>query len=209
MARPSDRRAWIAIATPSLANFVIAAVAGLLFAGLAMASIMRQAPVYRSTAVMLLDQPVQIALGNEGAVVKLNILRGKYTAILTTNAVMEPAAEKAGVPVGLMRASQRPTYTAEALTIYPAVESDDPQLAQLMAQASAEALSEYVTAEQAATGLGANQQLSLRIIQDAGPGRKVSPQLAKARQAAIVAGAAGLILAYVGLQLGSAKRRLG
>lgn len=173
-----------------------------------MASILRQTPMYRSSAIMLLDQPIQIAQGGEGTVVKLNLLRGKYTAILTTRAVMEPAAAKAGVPVGQITASQHPTFAAGALTIFPVVLSDDPALAQRMAQASAEALSEYVTAEQTATGLDPALHLTLRIIQDAGPGIEVSPDRGRARRVGVVAGAAGLLAAYVGLQLGTARRRL-
>jgi hypothetical protein len=206
---PSRRQQWETIATPSLANLLLACLAALLFAAVAFASVMRQDPIYRSSAVMLMDQPLQIARGNEGAVVKLNILRGKYTAILTTDAVMVPAAAKAGVSVGVVRGAQRPTFASEALTIFPVAESDDPDLAQRLAQASAEALSEYVTAEQAATGLEPPDRISLRIIQDARPGVQASPDRAKARQVAIVAGGGGLLLAYVVLQLVSAKRRHG
>jgi hypothetical protein len=62
--------------------------------------------------------------------------------------------------------------------------------------------------EQAATGLPAPERLSLRIVQPAGLGRKVSPAPQRARQVAVVAAAAGMLLAYVGLQLRSARRQV-
>lgn len=201
------RERWDAITTPSITNALIAAVIALILAGVAFTTVTRQTPVYQSTAIMLLDQPAQIAKGSEGTVVKLNLLRQKYAAILTTTAVMRPAATKAGVPLGLIRSSQSPTFPALSLTLYPVVRSGDPLLARRMAQATAEALSDYVAEEQDATGLDSSLQLSLRIIEDARPGIKVTPQRTKARQSAIVAGVAGLLLGYVGLQLGSAKYR--
>ena len=201
-------RPWDAIATPSLANFLLAVVVAVLFSGLASANVLRQTPIYQSTAVMLLDQPVQIAIGNEGTLVKLNLLRSKYTALLTTRDVMAPAAAKAGVTVEEITGSQAPTFTGGSLTIFPVVRSRDPVKAQRMAAATADALSEYVVKEQAATGLDPKLQITLRVIQPAGQAVKVSPQAKKARQVGIVAGVAGLVVAYVGLQLGSGRRRL-
>ena len=198
--------AWDAIMVLSIANLLVAFAIGLICAGLGYANVMRQPDRYQSTAIMLMDQPLELARGDSGVVVKLNLLRGKYAALVTTSEIMVPAAREAGIGVGEMRSAQRPLYPANSLTMLPIARSDSPQRAQKIAQATAETLSQYVQDEQAATGLDPAQRLSLRIVQNAGPGSKVSPVPRRARQVAAVAAAAGVLLAYVGLQLRSARR---
>jgi capsular polysaccharide biosynthesis protein len=178
----------------------------LFFAAVGYANVMRQPTRYQSHATMLIDQPLQITKGDSGVVVKLGLLRGKYAALISTGEIMQPAAKKAGLPLGEVRAAQRPLYPPNTLTINPFAESDNPLKAQKIAQATAEALSEYVQQEQAATGLPPVERISLRVVQNAGVGGKVSPVPRRAVQVAAVAGAAGVLIAYVGLQLRSARR---
>ena len=61
--------------------------------------------------------------------------------------------------------------------------------------------------EQAATGLNPAQRISVRVVQNAGLGAKVAPSSSRGRQVALVTAAAGVLLAYVALQLSSASRR--
>jgi hypothetical protein len=89
----------------------------------------------------------------------------------------------------------------------PIARASSPERAQKIAQATADTLTQYVQDEQAATGLPPAERLVLRIVQNAGVGIKVSPVTQRARQVAAVSAAAGLLLAYVGLQLRSARRR--
>lgn len=202
-------KAWDALIVLSLANLLVAFAVGILAAGIGYANILRAPATYQSSAVLLMDQPLQLTQGDAGVVVKLNQLRGKYVALVTTSEVMAPAARIAGLPIGQMRGAQRPVFPTQTLTILPLARAKDPAVAQKIAQATAQALSQYVTEEQAATGLDPVLRLSLRIVQDAGPGVKVSPLASRARQVGIVAGGAGVLVAYVGLQLASARRRLG
>ena len=199
--------AWDAILVLSIANLLVALAVGLVCAGVGYANVMRQPARYQSTAVMLLDQPLAIATGDSGVVVKLNLLRAKYAALVTTSEIMAPAARAADLPVGEMRAAQRPLYPANSLILLPHARAGNPQRARLIAQATAETLSRYVQDEQASTGLDPAARLSLRIVQNAGPGVKVSPVARRARQVAAVAAAGGVLLAYVGLQLRSARRQ--
>ena len=191
----------------SIANLLVALAIGLICAGLGYANVMRQPERFQSTAVMLIDQPAEIARGDQGVVVKLNLLRAKYAALVTTSEILEPAATQAGVSEGAMRAAQTPLYPANSLTLLPFARADSPERAQLIAQATADTLSKYVEDEQAATGLPPAQRISLRIVQDAPVGAKVSPVPRRARQVAAVTGAAGVLLGYVGLQLRSARRQ--
>jgi hypothetical protein len=199
--------AWDSIMVLSIANLLVALAIALFCAGLGYADVMRQPAEYQSSAIMLMDQPLALTKGDSGVVVKLNLLRAKYAALLLTSEIMAPAAREAGLSVGEMRAAQRPLYPQNSLTLLPIARTNNPQRAQKIAQATADTLSQYVQDEQAATGLAAPERLSLRIVQNAGPGNKVSPVPQRARQVAGVAAAAGMLLAYVGLQLRSARRQ--
>ena len=200
-------RAWQAIVVLSVANLLLAIAVGLIAGAVAYVNVMRAPAQFQSTAVMLIDQPLALSTGDAGVVVKLNQLRGKYVALVLTTEIMAPAAKKANLPIGVMRGAQRPLFPAQTLTVLPLARANNPQLSQKIAQATAEALEEYVADEQAATGLNPAQRLSLRIVQNAGPGGKVSPLASRGRQVALVSAAAGMLLAYVGLQLTSAARR--
>ncbi|HUR76474.1 MAG TPA: hypothetical protein VMZ22_00885 [Acidimicrobiales bacterium] len=191
----------------SIANLLVALAVGLVCAGFGYANVMRQPARYQSSAVMLMDQPLALIRGDSGVVVKLNLLRAKYVALITTSEIMVPAAREAGLSVGEMRAAQRPLYPANSLTLTPIARANNSGKAQKIAQATADTLSRYVQDEQAATGLGPAERLSLRIVQNAGLGAKVSPVPRRARQVAAVAAAAGVLIAYVGLQLRSAPRQ--
>jgi hypothetical protein len=199
--------AWDAIMVLSIANLLVALAVGLICAGLGYANVMRQPERYQSTAVMLMDQPRALTTGDSGVVVKLNLLRAKYAALIPTSEIMVPAAREAELSVGEMRAAQRPLFSPNSLTLAPVARSTTPEKARTIAQATAETLSKYVRDEQAATGLEPAARLTLRIVQDAGLGGKVSPSSRRARQVAAVSGAAGVLLAYVGLQLRSARRQ--
>lgn len=199
--------AWNALVVTSLANLLVAVAIGLVAGAVGYANVMRQAPQYQSTAVMLMDQPLALSAGDAGVVVKLNALRGKYVALVLTAEIMTPAAKRANLPVGQVRAAQRPVIPAQTLTLLPTARANNPELAQKIAQATAQTIEDYVADEQAATGLTPPQRISLRIVQNAGVGNKVTPSPARGRQVAVVTGAAGLLLAYVGLQLSGASRR--
>jgi capsular polysaccharide biosynthesis protein len=200
--------AWNAIMVLSIANLLVAVAIGLLCAGLGYANVMRQPAQYQSTAVLLMDQPFAITKGDSGVVVKLNLIRAKYGALVSTNVILEPAAQEAGLPIGELRAAQRPSYPLNTLTMLPIARTSNPQKAQKIAQATADVLSRYVDDEQAATGIAPAERLSLRIVQNAGVGHKVSPVPSRARQVAAVAAVGGMLLAYVGLQLRSARREM-
>jgi hypothetical protein len=191
----------------SVANLLVAIAVGLIAGGVAYVNVMRQPAQFQSTAVLLIDQPLALSTGDAGVVVKLNQLRGKYVALVLTAEIMAPAAKRANLPIGAVRAAQRPLFPAQTLTVLPLARASSAQLAQRIAQATAEALEDYVADEQAATGLLPAQRISLRIVQNAGLGGKVSPLASRARQVALVSAAAGMLLAYVGLQLTSAARR--
>ena len=194
------------LASFSLGLFVIALVVGLITAGWAYEFINRQTPQYESRAVMLIDQPVEIATGNEGAVVKLNLLRPKYVALLTTSDVIIPAARRAGVSPAFMARSERPVAPIQSLTVLPVIRTSNRLLAQRMAQALAEELEDYVVAEQEDAGLPPAAQIQLRVIEDAHAGVKVAPKQERARQVGAVFGVGGLLVSYALLQLIRSRR---
>lgn len=199
--------AWNALVVTSLANLLVAVAIGLVGGAIAYANVMRAAPQYQSSAVMLMDQPLALSSGDAGVVVKLNQLRGKYVALILTAEIMGPAAKRAELPPGVMRAAQRPVIPAQTLTMLPTARAKSAELAQKIAQATADTLEDYVADEQAATGLNPAQRISLRVVQNAGLGAKVTPSPSRGRQVALITALAGMLLAYVGLQLSSAARR--
>ena len=199
--------AWNALVVVSVANVLVALAVGLVTGAVGYANVMRATPQYQSSAVMLMDQPLALSSGDAGVVVKLNQLRGKYVALILTAEIMGPAAKRAELPVGVVRGAQRPVIPAQTLTLLPTARAKSPELAQKIAQATADTVEEYVADEQAATGLGPAQRISLRVVQKAGLGAKVTPSPSRGRQVALVTAAAGVLLAYVALQLSSAARR--
>lgn len=187
--------------------FAIAVAIGLFTGIAAYGNITQQDAVYQSTAVMLIDQPKVIAIGNEGAVVKLNLLRPKYLALLTTPDVVNPAARRAGVTPAFMAASERPSAPqVSTLSVFPIIRAKDRLLAQRMAQALAESLQDYVIDEQTDAKLSPDIQIELRIIEPAHVGRKVSPDPERARQVGAVFGVGGLLVSYAVLQLIRSRR---
>ncbi len=198
--------AWNKLVVLSVANLLVAVAIGLVAGAVGYANVMRATPQYQSSAVMLMDQPLALSSGDAGVVVKLNALRGKYVALILTAEIMAPAAKRANLPIGVVRAAQRPVVPAQTLTLLPTARAKSPELAQKIAQATADTVEDYVADEQAATGLSPAQRISVRVVQNAGLGAKVTPNPSRGRQVALVTAAAGMLLAYVGLQLSAGRR---
>lgn len=199
---------WEAITVASAANFIAALIVSLSLAAGAGMLVLRQEPVYQSQATLLIDQPSAItAQLNDGVLVKLGLLRHKYAALAASSRVLEPAAEASGVPVEKL-ATVRTIAPLNSLLVLPIAQGPDRRETQTLANVMADELSKYVTKEQTDAGIAPPDQITLTTIQPAALGTQVRPTSSHARSVALTVGGAGLLGAYVVLQLVTARRRL-
>lgn len=199
---------WESVKLPSLRNVTFAAVLAVLVAAVAAGLVLRRTPVYESFGVMLIDQASIInETDNPGPITKLNALRGKYAALARTGAIAGAAAEKLGLPGSAVGPSVQVIVPAESLILYPQAQAGSRSAAREMASALMESLVEYVDGEQESAGIDPANRVVLKIVDEAGPGKQVSPLREDALTTAVFSGLVAWAVAYVALQVLTAGRR--
>lgn len=207
--QPGPFRIWDAIALPSVTNALLAIVISLLLGTITSAMVLRETPTYRSTALLQVDQPLAIAAsGDPGIIDKLNRLLPKYAILVLTAKIVGPVAERTGLPPGEVASSVTAGPLGKSLLLNIAAQNPDRAHAQTIAQATADEIAAYASREQEANAIPPQQRFTLTPIQAAGPGTKISPTRDDATASGSVAALVGLAIAYVLLQLVTARRRL-
>ena len=198
---------WEAIRRPSLRNAVVAAAIALALAGITIGVLLARPARYRSTALLVIDSPAQIAASaDNGTIVKLTSLRYKYSAIARTSSMAEPVAERTGIPLGEVLRSTQVTPYPDSLIVGVASTTADAARSQRIAQALADEIQTYVEQEHARFNIPENQRFAFSLVEPAHPGVKVEPDRQRAMYAGLVVGAVVLALGYVAVQLVTARR---
>lgn len=199
---------WQTLAMPSRANFLVALIVASLIAALAPAVVLRRSATYESQATLLIDQPFSLATAGDGGIVeKLSRLRLKYSGLADTSALLEPAATELDTSLGALRDGSRVLTPQNTLTLVVIGSSSDADTSRLWANAVAAALIRYVVDEHDRYAVPAANRFQLSLVNEAGPGTKVSPDARSARAASLLGGLVGLLLAYVALQLFTSRGR--
>lgn len=187
---------------PSIGAVLLVGIVGLLVTGLSAAALQRREPAYESSQLLLIDQPGALALAPSGDLVaKLASLRFKYTSLLLSDGVLEPAAEELGLPVGAVAGAVRASAPPESLLIRITARTPSAEPAPRIATAVASSLGRYVAEEQAALGVPETSRIELGAIRDASPAVQVEPSRSRSMTTGIVGGvvAAGLLYLALGL----------
>ena len=143
---------------------------------------------------------------DDSPILKLNVLRLKYSSLASTPAILDPAARASGLRLSdVQKAATFPTGAALVLVV--AARTGSPTLSQRVANAVADEIPLYVQHEHDEYNIPAPDRFIITVVGHAYRGRKVAPSWSKAETAAIAAGLGGLALAYVVLQLISGTRR--
>lgn len=210
-ATPPPRQGWDGwrevVLRPSLRNFLVSVVSGLILAAAGAWAILARTPQYYSQATLLIDNPAAIATAHDDApIVKLNVLRSKYASLAATPAIQAPAAQASGLPLADIAKSITFPSTASLILVVGA-RTERPALSQQVANAVADEIPRYVRHEHDQYDVPGPDRFVFTVVGPAYPGQKVAPTRSKAATTAVAAGLAGLAVAYVALQLVTGSRR--
>ena len=196
-----------AVLRPSLRNFLVSVLTGLILAAAGAWVVLGRPSQYYSQATLLIDNPAAIATAHDDApIVKLNVLRLKYASLAATPAIQGPASQASGLPLADIRKSF--TFPAgAALILVVAARTGNRTLSQRVANAIADEIPLYVRQEHDQYDVPVPDRFIFTVVGRAFPGRKVAPSWSKAETAAVAAGLGGLAVAYVALQLVTGLRR--
>lgn len=202
-------RLWQALRTapgPALRlGLLVAVVLGLAGA----AAELRGPTTYSSKAVMLIDDPYQLATaGTDGQLVKLEALRVKYSALIDTSAIAKPVADQLHLPVGAVLQSVSGLVPLDSLLMDVDATWSTPKEATLLAQATAKEVTAYVAAEDATYGIPAKDQFTLTVIDPAATATPSGPSAAHALVLGVGLAVLGLVLGFGAAQLVRNRRLL-
>jgi capsular polysaccharide biosynthesis protein len=128
-------------------------------------------PTYRSTAVLSIDQPSVLSRSAQpGPVLKLQILRAQYAALLGTRLLLDPIAERVDRPAGEVQEALRGVAAKNSLLVVITGEGDDAAEARALAEAASDELITYVTRSQDESFVKKDDQVALQLLSPARPG---------------------------------------
>lgn len=191
------------------ASLVVAVLLVLLLAAAAAVAaglrVERRPELYRSQAVLQIDQEPAVALSRDnGLLVKLVTLRIKFAGQLQTTTFGTALAETTGLPRGVVGGALSSVLPADSLLMTVAATTRAPGDAEHLAQAAAEKLAADLDRQQELLGIAPNQRVTLTVVSPAQGAAKVQPLRKTALRDG---GAAGGVVLVVGLALVVAWRR--
>jgi capsular polysaccharide biosynthesis protein len=199
---------WEAFVIPSLVNLTVALIFGVVTAaGVAIYTINRDA-TFQAQTTILLDHPDVAAVPNVNPIIRLNALRTTYAALVSTELIADPVAERFGIDPGIVRSNVDVGVTTDSLVMYVIARAGGPTEAEALAEEVSDELVRYVDSEQDDAGIGAADRVTLLIVDHARFGDKISPTATDAVSAASLFGAIGMAVGYAGLQFATAGRRI-
>ena len=184
---------------------VVAALAGLLFvlAGVAGGAVAAtQGKVFRSTAVMNLDQPFVVQRGlDPSPILKLTRLRASYVDLLPTSTVADPIAAETGLTSEEVAHRVRAVVLKESLLMLVEATGSSPDAAQSLAEASARELQRYTVQRQEQASIRPAARLILSTVTAPAPGIAVTRSVRTVASVGVFTGlvGAGLVVALASL----------
>ena len=165
-----------------------------------------RAKVYRSTAVMFIDQePALTQSRNDGLLSKLVRLRLKYADIVTTTVFSDPLADSLSLPPGQVHGALSAFAPPSSMLMSVTATTGDPALAERIATAAAQSLHDNLQQQQTSLGVPASQQVTLTVVTPARAGVKTSPR--RSRSLLLGVGVAVSLLVVGGVLADAARRR--
>jgi capsular polysaccharide biosynthesis protein len=207
-----DRRVsslWDAVSLPSPRNAAISIAVAAFCAMLAGVLSLVGSPTYESRATLSIGQPKALAESSDvGVLDKLDRLRLKYAALADTLPITRPVAARTHESPDAVRDDTTVVVGAESLLMFPTAHASTRTAARESAQVLAEEIVRYADRVQQRAGVPAAEQYDFSIIEPARTAKKISPTTRTAVGAAVFSAIVAVAIAYVALQVVSARRRL-
>lgn len=167
----------------------------------------RTPTTFSSTAVMLIDdEPALATAGDDGQLLKLDELRLKYSALAGTDLIAQPVATQLHLPVGDVLGSVTATVPSESLLMDVTATWSTPQVAQRLAQSTAEEVSKYVNYEAAVYNIPTVDRYTFKVIDPASPAVAHVPSHADALTLGVGLAVGGFAVVFVATQFWRQRR---
>lgn len=204
-----QRRVGAALLDRPLRALVVGAVLAVVVGGSAMAVTLTRPPTYRSTTVMLIDDPLRLATaGDAGELSSLSALRLKYAALLSTDVMAAPVARATGLPVPEVLADVTTDVPLQSLLMDVTATTSSAATATRLSSAAAAEVTSYVKDEDSTFGIPANAQFSFTTIDPATPAAASPAPVAHALALGIGLAVLCLVLGFGLVQLVGNRRLL-
>jgi capsular polysaccharide biosynthesis protein len=196
--RHARRRFPLVLVVIAVAIAVIAAVGGFEL-------VKRNAPTYRSSVAITLDQPLKLAASiNSGEVDKLARLRAKYMGVVKFDTVVAAVAKEVNLTPGQVRTRVFAAAEPSSLLLIVGANDHTPAGARRIATALANEMIVYIQKEAVANKIPDKDRITAQIVVAAGAGTQTSPTRRKEVTSGIVT---GLLAFLIIMGLGALLRR--
>lgn len=200
--RDWQRRLWAVASTAPVLAIVIAILVGIGFGAIGWKASESGSTVWTSRTVLIIDDPYGIATaGDEGILIKLELLRLKYQGLAETDVIGNMVAAKLHLPVNAVLAGSAVTLPANALLMQVVGTSSSPAMAERLSNAMSSALSSYVQNENAAYNVPSADRFFLTVVNPTTRAVPSTTSHSKSAAAAVGLGIFGLLLGFVLTQL--------
>lgn len=207
---PADqwqRRMAKGLGTKPRLAVVLGLVVAALLAVTGARSVLSTQTTWSSTAVMLInDTPALATAGDDGQLLKLDELRLKYQALISTNAIAQPVAKKLHLPVGAVLGSVSATVPFESLLMDVTGTWSTPQVAQRLAESTAEEVTKFVNYEASAYNIPTVDRFTFVVIDPAPAATTHRPSKAHAVTLGVGLALAGFVVAFLATQFWRHRR---
>jgi capsular polysaccharide biosynthesis protein len=179
-------------------GLVVAALLG--FAGVS--AVMRAPTTFHSSALMLMDDPRALATaGDDGQLLKLNELRTKYSALVSTTLIAQPVATRLHLPVGEVLSHVSADVPFQSLLMDVTATGTTPRFAERLAQATAGEVSTYVNEEASLWNIPTEDRYTITVIEPAKVATSNAPSHAYALTLGVGLAVIGFIVTFLLVQL--------
>jgi capsular polysaccharide biosynthesis protein len=189
---------------------LVAVLLGVLAGIAAGFAVSRSTPLWRSEAVLAIDEPQAMAAADDAGVIeKLSRLRYKYVGLVGTERIAVPVATRLGRPVGDVRGELSASASPSDLLVHVYGSAGTSSEAQAVAAALATELPTYVDEEQTDNAIPAAQRVVLTVADTTSKPVRVSPSRHRVLGAGLVVGLVVALLVLGAFAALSRSRRSG
>ncbi|HUC37236.1 MAG TPA: hypothetical protein VMR97_08945 [Acidimicrobiales bacterium] len=200
--RRGQQQFWLALGHDPMRAVLFGLLLAAVFGVLGAVASLGGSTTYRSTTVMLIDDPYQLALsGDQNEFVKLDALRYKYAELVNTDPIAGPVATELGLPVGSVIAAASTQVPFDGLAMDVVATWNTPRGAQVLSQALANEVTTYVRGEDTTNHIPQNDRFTLLTIDPAASAVAEKPSKSRAVTLAIGLAVLGFALGFLATQL--------
>jgi capsular polysaccharide biosynthesis protein len=202
-----QRRMVRALRMKPLLAIVLGLIVASLLAVTGARSVLGTQTTWSSTAVMLIDDPSALATaGDDGQLLKLDALRLKYQALVSTTVIAQPVATQLHMPVGDVLGSVTATVPYQSLLMDVTATGSNPGVVQRLAQTTANEVTKFVKYEASVYNVPKADRYTFIVIEPAKVAAGNRPSHAYALTLAAGLAVAGFAVTFVATQLWRNRR---